>query len=131
MQHPLDLEAQCELAFLEANSGHLDEAQELTRKIVDQNPLFSRAYGVQALIYEEKGDVAQAVSQLKKVLYLTPDDIMANFKLSVLFQKQGLSNEAGRYRLQAIKLAGKLQPDEIISDSDHLNGRDFLDMAQR
>jgi chemotaxis protein methyltransferase CheR len=130
IQHPRDVEAQYQVAMIDANSGRLEEAQQLARQIIEQNPLFSKAYIILAMVYQETGELNLAVPQLKKVLYLDPNDILANFNLSVLYQKQGLLTEALRYRQQAIKLASKLQPDDIIPDSDHLSVSDFLNKAQ-
>jgi len=129
-QHPQDVDVQYQLTFIEANSGHLEEAQLMAKQIIDQNPLFSKAYTILALVYQEKGELNLAVTQLKKVLYLDPHDLMTNFNLAVLYQKQGLSYKASHYRQQAIKLACKLQPYDIIPDSDNLSVSDFLLMAR-
>jgi chemotaxis protein methyltransferase CheR len=130
-QHPQDLDAQCQLTIIEANSGHFEEAQKLARQIIDQNPLICKAYALLAMVYQNKGELDLAVLQWKKVLYLDPDDLIANYHLAALYQKQGFSKESFRYRQQAIKCASKLQPDDIIPDSDNLSVSDFLKMVRK
>jgi chemotaxis protein methyltransferase CheR len=130
IEYPQDVEAQYQLAFINANSGHLEEAQQMARRIIDQAPLFSKAYAILALVYQEKDELNLAVSQLKKVLYLDPDDLMANFNLAIIFQKQGLSTEASRYRQQAIKLASKLQAGDILPGTDNISVADFLNRVR-
>jgi chemotaxis protein methyltransferase CheR len=84
-----------------------------------------------ALIYQESGELDEAVARFKKVLYLDPDFILAHFSLTNLFQKRGMINDAARHRNQVIRLATQLSPEFILPGSDDLTAGQLLKIMQK
>jgi chemotaxis protein methyltransferase CheR len=129
-EHPEDFHARVQFAQMEANAGRKEEAQRLANEVIKKDPLNADAYFILAILQQENGEPDQALTTFKKVLYLSPNHILAHFYLSNLYHKKGLVKEASRHRSLSIQLAGQLKPDDILFGSDGLSSSDFLDMAR-
>ena len=132
LQHnPVDMAAQVQFALMEANAGRNEAAQDLARSVIKNDPLNIEAYYIIALVHQENGEVEAAVTSYKKVLYISPDHILAHYNLANLYLKQGQPKDSSRHHNQAVSLASKLHPDDILPGSDDLSISDFLKMAHR
>jgi chemotaxis protein methyltransferase CheR len=122
--------AHYQMARILANQGKLEEAQSWCEQALERDPLLVEAHYTLALICQETGALDEAVAQLKKTLYLDPDFTLAHFSLANLYQQMGRPEQAGRHRAQAIRLAAKMPPDDVVPGSDGLTAARLLTMIQ-
>ena len=122
--------ARYRMACLEANVGRLNEARKWAEQALDQDQLRSEVHYTLALIHELQGEMEEGINQLKKVIYLDPNFILAHFGLFHLYQRTGTPTKAERHRILAVHLASKLSPDTVLSGSDDLTAGQLLTMAQ-
>ncbi len=127
---PDSLAAQFKMAYIEANSGHLDEARAWAEKALRRNPLRSEVHYVLAIISEGQGKPEEAIASLKKVIYLDPDFVLAHLNLFHVYNNTGRKNEAERNRTLAIRLASTLSPDMVLPGSDDLTAEQLVSMAR-
>jgi len=118
------------LACLEANVGRLNEARKWAEQALDHDPLRSEVHYTLALVHQVQGELQEAISRLKKAIYLDSNFILAHFGLFYLYQRIGNPNEAERHRTLAVHLASKLSPDTVLPGSDDLTAKQLLTMAQ-
>lgn len=111
-----------------ANQGRLEEARSWCQQAVARNPLLIEAHYTLALIHQEQAAFDQAIAQLKQTLYLDPDFVLAHFSLANLYRQAREQEGAVRHHAQAIRLAAKLAPQEILPGSDGLNAGRLLTM---
>jgi chemotaxis protein methyltransferase CheR len=83
-----------------------------------------------ALIHQVQGELQEAISRFKKVIYLDSNFILAHFGLSHLYERIGKPLEADRHRTLTIHLASKLSPDTVLLGSDDLTAGQLLTMAR-
>jgi chemotaxis protein methyltransferase CheR len=119
-----------QMARVHANRGQLKEARSWCQQAIERDPLLTEAHYILALIHQEEGTLHEAVARLKKTLYLDADFILARFSLSNLYQQVGRRNEAARHRAQAIRLAAKMPPDDVVPGSDDLTAGRLLTMVR-
>jgi chemotaxis protein methyltransferase CheR len=122
--------ARYQMARAHANRGQLEEAQSWCQRAIERDPLLTEARYTLALIHQEEGAPDQAIAQLKKTLYLDPSFALAHFSLANLYQQVGRQAEAARHRAQAIRLAAKMPPDDVVPGSDDLTAGRLLTMVR-
>lgn len=91
-------------AWLYANQGQRDKAAESCGEMVAKNPLAAEPHYLLALLAQEHGDLAEARSLLKKVIYLDPSFIAAYLDLGDLYARDGDDVRAGKMRAAARNL---------------------------
>jgi len=119
-----------QMARVHANRGQLEEARSWCQQAIERDPLLTEAHYILALIHQEEGTLHEAIARLKKTLYLDADFILARFSLSNLYQQVGHRSEAARHRAQAIRLAAKMPPDDVVPGSDDLTAGRLLTMVR-
>jgi chemotaxis protein methyltransferase CheR len=129
-RNPDSAPACCRVARLQANAGRLEEARRWAEQAVARDPLLVEARYTLALIHQEEGDLDQAITQLRKTLYLDPDYVLAHFSLANLYRQVNLSDGAARHRTQAIRLAAKMPPGDVVPGSDGLTAARLLTMIR-
>lgn len=122
--------AHYQMARILANQGKLEDAQSWCEQALQRDPLLVEAHYTLALICQETGALDEAVAQLKKTLYLDPDFTLAHFSLANLYQQMGRPEQAGRHRAQAVRLAARMPPDDVVPGSDGLTAARLLTMVQ-
>jgi len=103
-----------------ANQGNLKEALATCNELIESNKLSSSSYFLRASIYQELQNSEEAISSLKKAVYLEPDFIMGHFALGNIFINQGKEKNAIRHFNNVIDLVKNKMDDEILSESDGL-----------
>jgi chemotaxis protein methyltransferase CheR len=114
------------LASIEANAGRLEEAQRCAEQSLAHDPIRSEAHYLLALILLERGQPTTAMDHFNKAVYLNPEFILAHFNLANLYRKGGQTENAARHRANAIRLASRLSPEDILPGSDELTAEQFL-----
>ena len=129
-RNPNSAPARYQMARAHANRGQLEEARSWCQRAVERDPLLVEAYYTLGLIHQEENELAQAIAQLKKTLYLDPNFVLAYFSLANLYQQVGRPEQAARRRAQAIRLAAKMPPDDVVPGSDGLTASRLVTMVK-
>jgi chemotaxis protein methyltransferase CheR len=119
-----------QMARVHANRGLLEEACSWCQQAIERDPLLTEAHYILALIHQEEGMLDAAIARLKKTLYLDSNFVLARFSLANLYQQVDRQGEAARHRAQAIRLAAKMPPDEVVPGSDDLTAGRLLTMMR-
>jgi len=77
-----------------ARLGHLDEAIELYRRALAQDPLSTIAYGNLATVLDRRGRLIEAEAGYRKALELSPHAMMIHSNLALNLLAQGRGGEA-------------------------------------
>ncbi|HLI81369.1 MAG TPA: tetratricopeptide repeat protein [Candidatus Binataceae bacterium] len=86
-----------------------DEAIELYKKALEQDPKFGDAAHGLALCYKAKGDLDAAIEATNEYVKHDPEDILAFTNLSMFYQQKGMIKEAEAAGAEARRLDWKRQ----------------------
>jgi len=112
------LKAMSLLARAYANQGELMEARRWCEKAIDADKLVSGLHYLRATIFQEQGATEEAVTSLKRALYLDPDFVLAYFAMGVLESRRGKRKEAEKHFKNVLMLLEKCRQDEALPESD-------------
>lgn len=115
---PQDTRAMDLMARALANQGLLAEAVSWCEKAISCNKLDSSFYYLLATIQQECGQIDEAITALKRALYLDPELVLAHFSLGNLARLQGKHSDAGRHFTNALALLDKYQPGDLLPESE-------------
>ncbi|HHT9138801.1 MAG TPA: CheR family methyltransferase [Candidatus Wunengus sp. YC60] len=101
-----------------ANQGNLDDAQKWCEKAIAADKLNPGYYHLLATILQECGRIENAVTALKKALYLDHNFVLAYFALGNLMQRQGESEMSRKYLKNALELVSLYKPEEVLPESE-------------
>jgi chemotaxis protein methyltransferase CheR len=127
--HPEQFE---QLARECANKGDYRAAEDWCRRALAANPFAVNIYYFLAKIAEEQNQTERAKEMLKKSLYLDSDYVAAYVDLSALYDREGDSRRAHRFRHAAIECLRHLEPDapiEHYEDTTAAELRSLLESA--
>jgi chemotaxis protein methyltransferase CheR len=111
------------LARLYANMGEFAKALEWTEKSIVSDKLDPEVHYLEAIIFQEQGDLESAVAALKRTLYLDHSFVLAHFALANLLIQQAKVKEAKRYLRNAASLLPESGEDDILPGSEGLSAR--------
>lgn len=114
MYHPY---AHCLLARAYADRGQWNTARQFANLAISENNLLPEPYLVLSMIDEYEKDLASAITNLKKVIYLDSRSVIAHFNLGMLYQREDRFIEARRALRNAQRLLQDQPPDSLIPDS--------------
>ena len=86
-----------------ANAGRLDEASHLTKEITRGSPLDWKGHLLLALIEQERGDLREAETALRRVVYLAPELPIGHVRLGMLRAADGLTAAALRSPFYSVR----------------------------
>ncbi|KPA19632.1 chemotaxis protein methyltransferase CheR [Candidatus Magnetomorum sp. HK-1] len=118
------------LARVHANSGDLENAKKACINAIKNDPLIEEAYYIKGLINEEDGQLAEAIADYKKTLYLDPDFVLAHYHLSTVYQQIQDDTQADRHKNQAIRILSQRQPDDTVPGADELTAGQLLTLLK-
>jgi chemotaxis protein methyltransferase CheR len=102
-------------AWRAADSGLLDAAQQDCALALTLTPLDARPHYLLAQLAQQRGDLAQAMRELKKVIYLDPACIAAYLELGALHARAGDGARARRSYQTARTALKKLPPHAVVA----------------
>jgi len=111
-------EAMSLLSRAYANQGRLDEALKWCESAIASEKLNQGNYYLRAMILQELGRTEEAITSLKKALYLDPEFVLAYFALGILSIRQGRVKESEMYFRNTISLLKDRDERDIIPDSE-------------
>ena len=74
--------------------------------------------------------MAEALSDLRKTLYLDSEYILGHCALVNIYDQQDRPTDSTRHRNQATRLASKLAPDQLVPGSDSITAERLLAMLR-
>jgi len=103
-----------------ANQGKLAEALAWCQRWLAADKMNPVGHYLCAAVLLEQGDPEQARRALQRAVYLAPDFVLAHFVLGNVARTRGKIGEANRHFENARALLGRLQPDDLLAESDGL-----------
>ena len=88
--------------------------------LVAFNKLDPAAHYLRASVLQEIGERDAAIVALKRALYLDADFVLAHLSLGNLLRLQGNRDSADRHFANALELARRRPPEEVLAESDGL-----------
>lgn len=115
---PQNLYALNHLGLMQFKLGKLDEAENLLRKALKIDPDCSHVdnknvHNYLGLVYEEKGDIGEAIAEYRESIRLNPDDLWARKHLGSLYEDHGRYYEAQLIYLEILEI----DPDNVFAAS--------------
>ncbi len=109
-----------------ANKGCLVEALVACDRAIEADRLVASSYCLRGVILQEQNADEEAITALKRALYLDHDCVIAHFMLGNLMRRQGRSRDAARCFENARALLTPCAPDSEVLDSDGLTAGRLL-----
>jgi predicted TPR repeat methyltransferase len=110
----LSLDQAMAMAVQLHRTGHLDDAAELYRQILEQKPEYGPALHYSGVLAHQQGRSDEAVAKLERSLELDPDQADCYSNLCIVLREQGKLEEA----LVACRHALQLDPDHANAQSN-------------
>jgi chemotaxis protein methyltransferase CheR len=101
-------------ATILANEAKYKEAAEILGKLIEEDNLSVEAYYLLGVLSYKTGDLKGAEAQFRKVIYVTPDSVLAYFNLGNMYLYQKKFRAATREFKNAIRLLEKRPKDEQV-----------------
>jgi chemotaxis methyl-accepting protein methylase len=101
-------------ATILANEAKYKEAADILGKIIEVDNLSVEAYYLLGVLSYKSGDLKEAETQFRKVIYVTPDSVLAYFNLGNMYLYQRKFSAAVREFKNAIRLLEKRPKDEQV-----------------
>jgi chemotaxis protein methyltransferase CheR len=103
-----------------ANQGKLAEALALCEKAIAAIKLDPALHYLRAIILQEQTMYSEAITALKRVLYLDPNFVLAHFTLGNLFLRQGNVRTARKCFRNVLALLSTCGQEDILLESEGL-----------
>ena len=103
-----------------ANQGRLGDALMWCERWIAADKMNAAGHYTHAAVLLEHGRPDDARRSLQRALYLNPNFVLAHFALATVARQRGQDEEAGRHFANALHLLGRLQPDDLLPESDGL-----------
>jgi chemotaxis protein methyltransferase CheR len=113
-----------------ANESKYEEAAEILGKLIQEDNLSVEAYYLLGVLSYKSGNLKEAETQFRKVIYVTPDSALAYFNLGNIYLYQRKFSGAAREFRNAIALLEKRPKNEQIKFCEDFTA-EFLLMACR
>ena len=114
------------LAHRLANEGRLDEALEAVNRAINGDKLDASSYYLRGVILHEQGAHEEAVTSLRKALYLDPNFVIAHFALGNLMIRTGRGRDAQRCFDNVRALLRTRDRDAVLPESDGITAGRLL-----
>lgn len=113
-----DIRALTLLVRIYANEGRRSEALALSDQALATVPHSAELHYLRAIILQEHGLDREAVTSLKKALYLKQDLVMAHFTLANIKKRMGMIKKSRLHFDHALSHLDRYHPDKVIPESD-------------
>jgi chemotaxis protein methyltransferase CheR len=110
----------CLIARSVANQGQLADALAWCDRWIVADKLNAAGHYLRAMVLLERGHQDDARGSLLRALYLEPTFVLAHFTLGSLARSCDKYDEAEKHFANTLDLLGRLQPDDVLPESDGL-----------
>ncbi|HET7831803.1 MAG TPA: CheR family methyltransferase [Gallionella sp.] len=114
-----------------ANQGQWEKAAASCTAMINAYPLDAEPYYLSALLAQERGDVGEAITLLKKSIYLAPEFVAAYLELGDIYERERNIPQATKMRSTALELLKKLPPDELIKPYGAFTVKEILEYLEQ
>jgi len=97
-----------------ANEAKYKEAADILGKIVEADNLSVEAYYLLGVLSYKSGNLKEAETQFRNVIYVSPDSVLAYFNLGNMYLYQRRLRDAAREFKNAVRLLEKRPKDEQV-----------------
>jgi chemotaxis protein methyltransferase CheR len=129
VDNPNDARLRGLLARILANQGELAEAEEQSSKAIEADKLNAHHRYFHAVILHEQGRDDDAISALRKAMYVDPRFPLPHFLLGHLIARKGKSHDARKHFRHSLQLLAHYQRDQILPESEGMTAgrlREFI-----
>jgi chemotaxis protein methyltransferase CheR len=112
-----------------ANRGRLAEALDCCDRWVEADRLNPSGHYLRAIILQERGVIADAVTALRGALYLDPNFVLAHFALGNIERNRGRRREAEKHLENARRLLLAYGPDDVLPESEGVTVGRFTEIV--
>lgn len=113
-----DSKASALLSRVLANQGKLSEALTWCEKVISADKLNPAHCYLFAAILQEQGKTVEAISSLKRALYLEPNFALAHFSMGCTLSREGKINEAKKYFQNVLDILRNSSEDSLLPESE-------------
>jgi chemotaxis protein methyltransferase CheR len=129
-QNPSDVKSLALLARIYANWGKLGYALQWCEKAVAAEKLHAGYHYLMATILQELGRTEDAVTSLKRTLYLDPRFILAYVALGNISRKRGKSKESVKHFENALSILNSKRPEDVLPESEGINAQRLTEIIK-
>jgi chemotaxis protein methyltransferase CheR len=119
------------MAQIYANLGEYDKAVHYCQLALKIDSLSEKPLYLLAHIAEERGDVEEAKSLLKKIIYLVPSSILAYLEISGIYELEGNLSRALKMRTVALEILKKLPQESIVESQEKMTVGELIAHLQK
>jgi len=105
-------------ARIYANQGKLEDAYRCCENALKHDKLNPHLHYLYATIVQEFGQIDEAITSLRKAIYLYPDYVIAHFALGNLLKQKGDETDWSKSYENVLTLIQTREPDELIPGSE-------------
>lgn len=121
LQNHKDYKAMTLLAKACSNQGKFSKAIEWCEKEIAINKFNPGCYYLLALIFQEQGEIDEAISSLNRSIYLDPDYVLAHYTLGNIILRKRNFKKAEKHFDNALSILSKYKKEEILPESDGIS----------
>jgi chemotaxis protein methyltransferase CheR len=111
-----------------ANQGKLSEAIKICEKAIAANKIDPRIHYLHATILQENCQPGEAVTSLKRAIYLEPDFVLSYYSLANIYQRLGNERKAKKYYDIVLSILNKCGREDILYESEGLTAGRFMEI---
>ncbi len=111
-----------------ADSGDAARAIELCSKLLEDETTDPELYYLRGIAHLHARDLSSAESDLKKSLFLEPDNIVAYIALASIAKARGDEREMKKHYSNALHFLSKIKESEIVPGSEGIPAKAMRDM---
>ncbi|MDT8423046.1 MAG: CheR family methyltransferase [Desulfuromonadales bacterium] len=113
-----------------ANEGNFKQAAEICERVLQTDDLCAPAYFLRGLIHDMEDDLAAAITEYKRAIWLDMQFIAPHYYLSKVLLRQGNHAAAERELRNSIRLLEKSTEEAVIPYSGGLSRSVFLEICR-
>ncbi len=125
-----DFKAMTLLAKACSNQGKFSKAIEWCEKEIAINKFNPGCYYLLALIFREQGEIEEAMTSLKRSIYLDSDYVLAHYTLGNIILREGNFKKAEKHFGNALSILNTYKEDDIIPESDGVSAGRLIEIIK-
>ena len=130
LQNQKDYKAMTLLAKTCSNQGKFSKAIEWCEKEIAINKFNPGCYYLLALIFQEQGEIEEAISSLNRSIYLDPDYVLAHYTLGNIILRKRNFKKAEKHFDNALSILNTYKEDDIIPESDGVSAGRLVEIIK-
>lgn len=111
-----------------ADSGEAARAIELLSELIQKETTDPELYYLRGLAYIHTRDLSSAESDLKKSLFLEPDNVVAYIALASIAKERGNESEMKKHYSNALHFLSKIEETAVVPGSNGIPAKAMRDM---